>query len=222
MGGPLEWVFAVFMAAVGIGLFLPRGIFLFNPSGYRIHFDDSPYSSMKTFHKKTVSEIADKITALGFTELGVKVEKFPLWGSRTEELCLASPAAQAFAVITVFKNTATYHFFTPFSGGQVIMTSPGSFKKIETPEFLSSIVRDAEDAGVVLAKHQENVAAFVSKGLTPYREFTRESRLESTALYYNSGPLRSKARKVGAFTFFAFVILMVPLVLQLLNVSGLL
>jgi hypothetical protein len=215
----LEWIFAVVMAAIGIGLFLPRGMFLFNPSAYRIYFDDNPYTSMRTFHKKIVSEVASKITALGFSELGVKVEKFPLWGSRSEELAFVLPSAQAFAVITVFRNTATYHFYTPFTGGQVVMTSPGSFRKIDSADFLSSIVRDSDDAGVVLAKHQENVASFISKGLTPYSEYTRESRLKSTALYYNSKPLRNKARRVGAFTFFAFAVLMVPLVLQLIVVA---
>ena len=218
----LEWIFAVLMAAIGIWLFLPRGIFLFNPSAYRYYFDDSPDTSMKTFHKKIVSDISARLTALGFNELGVKMEKFPLWGARAEELVLALPSAQAFAVITVYRNTATYHFYTPFTGGQIVMTSPGSFKKISSPDFVSSVVRDSEDAGVVLAKHQENVTAFVKQGLAPYREYTRESRLESTVLYYQSKPLRSKARKVGAFTFGAFVILMVPLVLRLLILSGVL
>jgi len=218
--GALEWTFAFIMAAIGVGLFLPRGIFLFNPSAYRAYFDDSPFTSMKTIHKTVVADLAAKITALGFKELGVKVEKFPLWGSRSEELSFALPSAQAFAVITVYRNTATYHFYTPFNGGQVVITSPGSFRKIESAEFVSDIVRDTDDAGAVLARHRENVADFVSRGLTPYQEYTRESRLESTSLYYNSKPLRSKARRVGAFTFFAFLILIVPLLLQILAMAG--
>jgi hypothetical protein len=73
---------------------------------------------------------------------------------------------------------------------------------------------------VVLEKHKENVTGFINKGFTPFREYTRESRLESTAVFYNSKPARRKARRVGAFTFAAFVILMIPLILMLFGVGS--
>lgn len=212
--GALEWIFSVILAAFGILVFLPRGIFLFRPNAFRTYYDDDPNTSIRTFHRGIVKENAEKIESLGFTELGVKVEKFPLWGSRSEELTFASSKDRAFAAITIYRNTSTYHFITPFTGGQIVITSPGSFKNIDTEGFLSAS-SSADDHGAVLEKHRESVASFVSKGYTPFQEYTRESRLESSALYYNSKPAKSKARRVGAFTFIAFVVLIFPLIVIL-------
>jgi hypothetical protein len=217
----IEWAFAIILAAAAIGLLLPRGLFLFRPSGFRYYFEDEESNtSMKTFHKSTVKDLAEKIAGLGFSELGVKVERFPLWGSRTEELSLASNKDQAFAAITVFRNTPTFHFITPFTGGQIVITSPGSFKNIDEEGFLSAAAPgDAPDPAEVLEKHKENVAGFVSKGYVPFREYTRETRMEGAAIYYNSRPARGKARRVGAVTFIAFVVMMFPLVLTLINLA---
>jgi hypothetical protein len=216
----IEWAFAFILAAAAIGLLLPRGLFLFRPSGFRYYFDDRPDTSMKTYFNSTVQDLSGKITALGFKEIGVRVEKFPLWGSRTEELVFASNNDRAFAAITVFRNTPTFHFITPFTGGQIVITSPGSFKNIDEEGFLSaSASGDSPEPAEVLAKHKENVAAFVNKGYTPFKDYTRETRMEGAAIYYNSQPARSKARRVGLVTFIAFVVLMFPLVLSLINLA---
>jgi hypothetical protein len=93
-----DWIFPIVLVLVGVLIFFPRSIFLFN-SGLRFYFEDNTKLSITKIHKAKVAQISDKLKALGFINLGIKVEKLPLWGGKIRQLSFASINDSAFATI---------------------------------------------------------------------------------------------------------------------------
>jgi hypothetical protein len=199
----------------GIWKFLPGGIYLFFPGGIRSHFDTENNASLKFLQQGNVRSITEKLEALGFFQLGVKIEQRPLWGS-ISDLSLASNNAHVFASITVINSKTLYYFFTPFSGGQAVLTANDGFPTVNTGDILQSSVNMASPTDL-LAIHQRYVDEFRRKGFSPFSEFNQQSRLDATSLYYKINAVRGRMRKNGATYFILFLLFCFPFLYIVFN-----
>jgi hypothetical protein len=215
---PIDWVMFVISAGLmlyGVWRFLPGGIYLFFPSGVRSHFDTHDAYAQEFLQKGNVRSITEQIEALGFLPIGVKIEQRPLWGS-ISDLSLASNRAYAFASITVINSKTLYYFFTPFSGGQAVLTANDGFPTVNNKDFIQSSVNVASPTDI-LAMHQKHVDEFRKKGFTPFQEFNQQTRIDATTLYYKISSVRGRMRKNGATYFFFFLIFCLPFFYVIFN-----
>ena len=209
--GSLDLVMFVITAGVmlyGVWKFLPGAIYLFLPSGVRSHFDTSNAYSQEFLQQGNVRTITEQIQTLGFLPIGVKIEQRPLWGS-ISDLSLASNRAYAFASITIINSKTLYYFFTPFSGGQAVLTANDGFPAVNTADFIQSSASSTNPADT-LAIHQKYVDEFRKRGFTPFQEFNQQTRIDATALYYKINSVRKKMRKNGATYFILLVLFCFP------------
>lgn len=138
----IDWITFVIAAGVmlyGIWKFLPAGIYLFFPGGVHSHFDNENDAPLKFLQQGNVRSITEKLEALSFFELGVKIERRPIWGS-IRDLSLASNSTHTFASITVINSKTLCYFFTPFSGGQAFHTANDGFPTVNTTDFIQTSV----------------------------------------------------------------------------------
>ena len=152
---------------------------------------------MKMMNKAEVRRMASDMEHLGFHLIGTKVERLPLWGGKLRELSLASTDLLAFASIYVSRSKPIYYFYTPFSGGGVVLTANDLFRKVKGPDFIQTVV-PYSNPEKVLAEHQEHVQGFINKGLIPFQQYTGETRVEATYHYYSSHTENRSRRIWGA------------------------
>jgi hypothetical protein len=216
--GALDLVMFVITAGVmlyGVWKFLPGAIYLFLPGGVRSHFDTRNAYSQEFLQQRNVRTITEQIQALGFLPIGVKIEQRPLWGS-ISDLSLASNRAYAFASITVINSKTLYYFFTPFSGGQAVLTANDGFPTVNTGDFLQSSINMTSPADL-LAIHQKNVDEFRKKGFSPFSDYTQQARLDATSLYYKISSVRGRMRQNGATYFILFLLFCFPFLYIVFN-----
>ena len=96
--------------------------------------------------------MVEQLKTLGFSPIGVKVEQRLLWGS-ISDLSLASNIAHMFASITVINSKTLYYFFTPFTGGQAVLTANDGFPAVHTEDFIQSTANTVTPSEL-LAIHQ--------------------------------------------------------------------
>ena len=144
-----------------------------------------------------IQPLIEKMEAVGFSQLGFMVDKQPLWGKGTRELVLASKVDKAFASAGFRGNKPSYFFYTAFTGGQMVITAYNSFRYFRSDDLVTEVV-STEDLGEMLQTHKKQVDEFINKGYTPFTDFSRESAIKATDLYYRSpAPLR-QLRIAGA------------------------
>ena len=193
---------------------IPRIVSFLVPGKRSFYFEEDLQTAKDKKRLEKMRPILEKIEALGFTRLGIMVEKQPLWAKGTRELSLASSPEKAFASIGFRRNEPSYFFYTPFTGGQIIITAYNSFRHFERNDFFSSVVSSGEP-GEMLETHKKKVAEFTAKGLTPYRDYTRESLIEATLLFYNASHPRLQLRTAGMINLIYFLVLVFVFVLLL-------
>jgi hypothetical protein len=216
---PIDWIMFVIAAGVmlyGVWKFLPGGLYLFFPSGVRSHFDANNTYSQEFLQQGNVNFLVEQLKAMGFLPIGVKIEQRPLWGS-ISDLSLASNTAHTFASITVINSKTLYYFFTPFSGGQAVLTANDGFAAVHTEDFIQSTANTVTPSDL-LAIHQRYVDEFRKKGFTPFSEFNQQSRLDATSLYYKINAVRGRMRKNGATYFILFLLFCFPFFYIIFNV----
>ena len=214
----IDWIMFVIAAGVmlyGVWKFLPGGTYLFFPSGVRSHFDNHNAYSQEFLQQGNVRSITEQIEALGFFPIGVKIEQRPLWGS-ISDLSFASNSGHAFASITVINNKTLYYFFTPFSGGQAVLTANDGFPAVHTEDFIQSTANTVTPSDL-LAIHQRYVDEFRKKGFIPFSEYNQQTRLEATSLYYKINAVRGRMRKNGATYFILFLLFCFPFLYIIFN-----
>ena len=208
-----EWVLAVVSFYIFLYWVLPLSIMLlFAPA--RTYFDKKVDETITKKNKDAVSQLKEKIEALGFTKLGVRVEKEPFnyWyftSSKfleffsTENLCFASISAQ--------KHKVNYYFITAFIEGHCIITANGNFFPSADDRLTISIV--AAEPDELLSIHKKRIESMVSKGYHPFQEYTKETRLRATMQYYRSPVVRNKTRQASAlFLFFVLFIVFIGVI----------
>ncbi len=215
----IDWLMFVITAGVmlyGVWKFLPGGLYLFFPSGIRSHFDANNTYSQEFLQQGNVNYLVEQLKTLGFSPIGVKVEQRLLWGS-IRDLSLTSNRAYAFASITVINSKTLYYFFTPFTGGQAVLTANDGFPAVHTEDFIQSTANTVTPSEL-LAIHQRYVDEFRKKGFVPFSEFNQQTRLEATSLYYKISSVRGRMRKNGATYLIFLVIFCLPFFYIIFNV----
>jgi hypothetical protein len=119
---------------------------------------------------------------LGFSIIGIKVEKPHLWRKAIYELNLASKTYPAFANIFMYGKQVYYYFYTPFLDGHTVLTANGIFPAITSDKLLQSVVA-VTGVENLLAIHTKQIEQFVSKDFRPYEIFDQESRIKATYNY---------------------------------------
>lgn len=186
-------IFALGMLIFGIIWLFPYSLLILWPSP-RCWFDknfDRPVTSKK---QETMRQLEEQIEGLGFRRLGIKVEK-RLWLRATRLMDFASVQSRSFASIYVQKDKIKYYFFTPFSGGQMVLTANHVLLPATSGETLISSVPGPPNE--LLSLHQDRVQSLCAKGFDPYKEYTKETRLKATEQYYKSDLVRKQMRLAG-------------------------
>jgi hypothetical protein len=157
-----------------------------------------------------VRTLANQLQALGFYQIGIKIEHPPLWGSNSE-LSFADGAGHTFASVAVINGRPVYYFFTPFNGGQAVLTANANFTATNAPDLLQATLTPGDPA-TLLSVHQKHIEEFTKKGLTPFIEYTQQTRLEATSLYYKIKTVRKQMRLLGAVYLFFLLVICLPFV----------
>ena len=191
------------ISIIGIWYFLPRCIYLFRPSATQSHFRERP--SAKIVEREDVQKLISELKANNFEYIGIKVEKPLLWRPLVEEVSLRSIEAQTFASIFINKRKARYYFFTPFTEGQIVLTTNSSFPIVNNDEIIQSRVA-LDEPKQVLTIHRNCVDLFIEKGHTPFKEYTKQTRIDATNMYYGSNFVRKHMRTLGVISLIFFLV----------------
>lgn len=191
----------------------PRAIYLFSPKLIRSYFKENTTS--KITERQDVQQIMNKLKAMNFRYLGIKVEKPPLWNPSIEEISLSSNEEHSFATIYVSRKKAKMYFLTPFSSGQVVLTASSSFAPINKESIIQSSLTFKEPKDLLEA-HKKMVASFTQRNLKPADDYTKQTRIDATNLYYRCNIIRNQLRVVGILY---VIFILVPLVLFILTIT---
>ncbi|MGB8645049.1 MAG: hypothetical protein WCF84_07410 [Anaerolineae bacterium] len=200
-----------------VWLRLPTLLMARQPDLIRLAFIEPSESKSFATISPQLEAILAEFRTLGFTPLGVKLEKLPLWGPQFEEYSLASSPAQVFASLLDFRNLRYrgFYLFTPFTGGQIVFTTTNpNMPAQDLPDFSLHVMANATPTQA-LADHQDRVRQFQARGLQPYAGYTRESRLAATRLFYHA-PAISRQQKARAGAFLLGLLLPLALIVGLL------
>ena len=197
---------------------IPRIISFFFPGTRRLYFDDSG-APIGEKHREIVRPVLEKIEALGFSQLGIMTDKPPLWAKGSREIVLASSEERAFASIGLRKNRLSYFFYTPFTGGQIVITAYNAFRDVHLDGFVTAVVY-TEDIEGMLAVHREQVREFMGQGFEPYQEYNRESIVKATYSYYKSPFPRQRLRVAGIINLLIYLVFILVLALLLWGAVG--
>jgi hypothetical protein len=184
---------------------LPRVFSYLGRGKRRFYFEDDLGGTDEAARREQIRPTLEKMEALGFKQLGIMLEKQPLWGKATREIALANPAEKIFASLGFRRSQPSYFFYTPFTSGQVVITAYNSFRFYHSDTFSSSLVSSGEPAEM-LEEHKKIVREFMDKGAAPYQEYTRESLIEATNLYYAAPHTRDQLRAAASMSLFFWVI----------------
>jgi hypothetical protein len=195
----------VFLIFQGRSL-VPRIISFLLPGNRRLYFEDDLSNPGDGTRRERMRPIVEKIESLGFSKLGVMVEKQPLWAKGSRELSLASAAQKTFASVGLRHNQPSYFFYTPYTGGQIVITAYNAFRHLQRDDFMTTVVY-SEDPGETLEVHKKQVEEFINKGFNPYKEYTRDSLVQATVQYYHSSYPRQQLRTAGIFNLLFFLLI---------------
>jgi hypothetical protein len=208
-------IFALLLVLV-VWYMLPKAIYLLFSEKLKTWFDPDENAASRMLNLESIREVGEKLEALGFRPLGVKIEKPPLWSPHYRELSYASPQAQAYASIFISRRKTIYYFLTVFTSGQVILTANDIYPAISEEHFIQSSVAEVTPEEL-LKIHQQQVEKFRGQGLTPELEYTREKRIAATTQYYNAALIRKRMRVVGMFYLVPMLIFIVIFLVVLIQ-----
>jgi hypothetical protein len=212
----LSLVLLVFIFYQGKMIF-PRVVSFFRLGKRNFYFEDNLSKPEDESRRELVRPVIEKMEALGFKSLGVMLEKQPLWSRVTREIALASSQDKIFASIGFRHNEPSYFFYTPFTGGQVVITAYNAFRHSRKDDFATAVVSSGEPLEM-LEEHKKMVKEFTDKGYTPFRDYNRDTLIEATNLYYASPNTRQQMRTAAMFSLFFWFICVMILVLFLRGV----
>ena len=201
----------ILIGAAAIILPMARGalrqmVLLVTPTAIQCEFEEGSEALVGEAGSEGVCELLERLRQLAFTPLGIKVELQPL-GSKFRELALASREAKSFASILVVKHLPRlyYYYYTPFEDGAIVLTANGLFRSTELPDYIISAIPGTTPRELLLF-HKADIDKMIDAGHRPFSEFTQESRVDATGLFYRS--IHSK-RRMRLASFLGLLILTV-------------
>jgi hypothetical protein len=204
----LTWVLAALMLVFivfQIRSRVPRIISFFTPGNRNLFFQDNPDPPIDEIHQEMIKPKLEKLQTLGFSSIGLMLEKPPLWSKSSREMVLVSTNDKIIASIGFRGIKLSYFLYTPFEGGQVVVTAYNCFRNYIKPDFMTSEVKSG-DLDEMLEDHKKDVADFVARGYVPFNEYTREAVIRATNLYYKSS-YPSKQLRIAGVTNSVFFLL---------------
>lgn len=198
---------------------LPRIVSFLLPVKRRLYFEDDLQKPVEAAKRETLRPVIEKLESLGFKPLGMMVEKFPLWAGVSREISMTSPAAKTIASLGFRRRKPSYFFYTPFTGGEVVITSYNSFRDFNKDDFVTTVVPSGEPAEM-LEIHQKQVEKFIALGSVPFTEYTRESVIKATELYYDSLYPKQQLRIAGLFNLLFFIVCLFLLAILIRSAMG--
>ncbi len=197
----LMLVFVVWQGRIVV----PRIISFLLPIKKNLYFEDGQRAPEKTDKTPGIAAVVSKLESAGFAPLGMMVEKFPLWAAVTREIIMVSPGSQAIASLGFRRQRPSYFFYTPFAGGEVVITACNSFRDLKKAGFVTEVIPSG-DVAEMLAAHSKRVEEFVQQGYIPFTDFSRESVIRATDQYYNSPYLKQQLRIAGILNLLFLVV----------------
>jgi hypothetical protein len=193
------WVLAavmLFFIIIQVRSRLPRVISFFAPGNRQLFFQDNPDPPIDELHMEMIKPKVEKLESLGFSQLGLMREKPPLWAKSSRELVLVSAADKTIASLGFRGLKLSYYLYTPFSDGEVVITAYNCFRNFVKPDFVTSEIKSG-DLDEMMESHKNDVAAFAAKGYVPFNEYTRDSVIKATNLYYKASYPSRQLRIAG-------------------------
>ncbi len=207
----LSLVLLIFIFYQGKMLF-PRVFSFFRRGNRSFYFEDNLNRPEDESHRELVRPIMEKMEALGFKSLGVMLEKQPLWARITREIAMASSEDGIFVSIGFRHNQPSYFFYTPFTGGQVVITAYNAFRHVRKDDFVTTVISSGEPLEM-LEEHRKLVKEFTDKGYVPLKDYNRETLIEATNLYYASPHTRQQMRTAAMISLMFWFICVLILIL---------
>jgi hypothetical protein len=178
---------------------LPFLLVMRKPGSLRCWFEDPAEAQERTRHSPELQEWIGRLKALGFDELGVKVEKMPLWGGSYREVALVSQESDIYASIVMRNNgsPASLYYYTPLHGGGMIFTRNFG----DGPEFEGDGVSvqnvPSGDFAFVLDVHTRRLDTFRERGRMPRVAASQAARVEATHAFYAGEYARRNSIRVS-------------------------
>jgi len=198
-------IFILFFIIIQIRSRIPRIIAFFTPGRRAMLFQDDPHPPINVINLEMIRSTREKLQSLGFSELGIMLEKAPLWAKPSQELVMVSSQDKIIASLGLNGLKASYFLYTPFEGGQVVITAHNCFRNFYKSDFMTTEIKSG-DLDEMLESHRKDVAGMIEKGQTPFRDYTRETVIEATRQYYRASYPKSQLRVAGVTNTLIFVI----------------
>jgi hypothetical protein len=181
----------------------------------KLYFSDEPEPQVDEIKQGMMQPLLEQLAARGFVRLGLMYEKGPLWSGATRELVLTSTAERTIASVGFRGLKLSYYFYTPFTGGQIVITACNSFRDFFKEDFVSEVVTSGE-VEEMLEIHKKAVAGFEAKGYVPFNDYGREAVVQATQQYYRSPYPKRQLRVAGTVNalLFIFSVLLLALFLN--------
>ncbi|HEX7476084.1 MAG TPA: hypothetical protein VF318_08985 [Dehalococcoidales bacterium] len=198
---------------------LPRIVSFLLPVKRHLYFEDDLQKPAEAAKRETLRPVIEKLESLGFKPLGMMVEKFPLWAGTSREITMVSPVVKTIASLGFRRRKPSYFFYTPFTGGEVVITSYNSFRDFTKDDFVTTVVPSGEPSEM-LEIHQKQVEKFMALGYTPFTDYTRDSVITATRLYYDSLYPKQQLRIAGLFNLLFFIVCLFLLAILIRSAMG--
>jgi hypothetical protein len=186
---------------------IPIILFSLNPDTMRYGFDDPAAEQEQLSRSAELREWIGRLKDMGFSPLGIKAERLPLWGRTFREAALVSRPAETYASITLHPHgiPASLYFFTPLENGGMVFTRDNRFGREAESVALSVKNVPSKDFREIMESHERRLRIFLDRGMRPLVGSTQQARIEATGLFYNSAYARQAGRYLSSPSVMGFV-----------------
>jgi len=171
---------------------IPTIIFVLNPDSMRYSFDDPADEQERLSRSADLREWTARLREMGFSLLGVKAERLPLWGRAYREAALVSRAADMYASIVLdpANGPASLYFYSPLENGGMVFTRNHPHGRETETETVTVKNIPSQDFREVFDSHEKRLRVFLDKGWRPLIGSGQQARIEATRVFYKSSYAR--------------------------------
>jgi hypothetical protein len=193
---------------------IPTILFVMNPESMRYSFDDPAAEQERLSRSVELREWIGRLREMGFSSLGIKAERLPLWGKTFREAALVSRTADTYASIVLRPdgNPASLYFYTPFENGGMVFTRDNTYGREAESEQVSVRNIPSRDFREIMDSHEKRLRVFLDRGWRPRIGSGQQARIEATEFFYKSAYARRPGIYLAApaipFFFLLIVILL--------------
>ena len=148
---------------------IPIILFSLNPDTMRYGFDDPAAEQEQLSRSAELREWIGRLKDMGFSPLGIKAERLPLWGRSFREAALVSRPAETYASITLHPHgiPASLYLFTPLENGGMVFTRDNRYGREAESVALSVKNVPSKDFREIMESHERRLRIFLDRGMRP-------------------------------------------------------